>query len=127
MVHRSRLSVVLIDCPPDKMDAGVEFWGKALGLQAQHWGDDEDPYSILDGRVGEMTFGLQRVDDEARIHLDIEADDVDAEVRRLEALGAKRGERIQSWWVMRAPSGHVFCVVGPQSDDFPADANLWES
>jgi len=127
MAHRSRLSVILIDCPPDRMDAGVEFWSGALGMRAQHWGNDDDPYAILDGRVGGLTFGLQAVNDEARIHLDIESDDVDAEVRRLEVLGARRKEQVKSWWVMEAPSGHVFCVVGPQSDDVPADANLWES
>ena len=70
---------------------------------------------------------LQRIEDDARVHLDFETDDVEAEVRRLESLGARRKEQRGSLWIMGAPSGHVFCVVPPQSDDFPGDANYWES
>ncbi len=33
---------------------------------------------------------VQKVSHESRIHLDIEADDKEAEARRLEALGARR-------------------------------------
>jgi hypothetical protein len=54
------------------------------------------------------------VDHESRVHLDIEADDLDAEVKRLEALGAKRVAFVKRWWVMEAPTGHRFCVVRPQ-------------
>jgi len=32
----------------------------------------------------------------------------------------------QDWWVMRAPSGHRFCVVHPQRSDFEENANRWE-
>ena len=39
------------------------------------------------------------------------SDDVEAEVRRLEALGARRIRQVQSWWVMEAPTGQRFCVV----------------
>jgi hypothetical protein len=48
----------------------------------------------------------------SRLHLDIEADDVDVEAGRLEALGATRLSNPQGrWWVMQAPTGHRFCVV----------------
>ncbi len=45
--------------------------------------------------------------------LDIESDDVEAEARRLEALGAKRIEAVRTWIVMEAPTGQRFCVVRP--------------
>ena len=61
----------------------------------------------------------------SRVHLDIEADDVDAEVRRLEALGARRIERIKSWCVMEAPTGQRFCVVRSSGRDFDDVANIW--
>ena len=93
MAHRSRLRFILIDCPPDKMDAGVEFWGKALGINPKSWGNDGDPYAVLDGRVGGLSVALQGINGDARIHLDIETDDVEAEVQRLEALGARRKEQ----------------------------------
>lgn len=116
----------MIDCPPDRMDAGVEFWGKALNMPPRSGHSDSNPYVFLEGHAGGFFVLLQRVDDDARVHLDFETDDVEAEVRRLEALGARRKEQMDSFWIMEGPSGHVFCVVPPQSDDFPGDANLWE-
>jgi hypothetical protein len=59
------------------------------------------------------------------VHLDIEADDIEAEVRRLEALGAKRVAQVQTWCVMEAPTGHRFCVVRRSSASFGAQANEW--
>jgi hypothetical protein len=46
-------------------------------------------------------------------------------VARLEAIGASRVEQVNSWWLMRDPAGNLFCVVGPQSKDFPRDATEW--
>ena len=71
-------------------------------------------------------MGTQRVGDTSRIHLDIESDDVEAEVRRLEGLGARRKEFIERWWVMEDPSGQLFCVVPQQSDTSLAEARLWD-
>jgi hypothetical protein len=69
---------------------------------------------------------VQKVPHSSRVHLDIESDNVDAEVARLEALGAKRIEKVKTWWVMEAPSGHRFCVVRPQRNgQIPNDANVW--
>ena len=57
---------------------------------------------------------LQQVGHESRVHLDIEADDIEAEVARLEALGAKRVAQLKAWWVMEAPTDQRFCVIRPQ-------------
>ena len=59
------------------------------------------------------------------MHLDIEADDIGAEVRRLEALGATRVAAVDSWVVMQAPTGQRFCVVRVQRAGFAAQANTW--
>ena len=49
-----------------------------------------------------------------------------AEVRRLEALGATRAQRVRTWWVMQVPVGLLFCVVQPQHDDVPGrDSHEW--
>ena len=56
------------------------------------------------------------------VHLDIETDDIDAEVTRLEALRAKRVARVRTWWVMEAPTGQRFCVIRPQNEGFAARA-----
>ena len=57
---------------------------------------------------------VQQVEHESRIHLDIEADDLEAEARRLEALGARRIAFVKRWIVMEAPTGQRFCIVNPQ-------------
>jgi hypothetical protein len=59
------------------------------------------------------------------VHLDIEADDIEAEVQRLEALGAQRVRQVHGWWVMQAPTGQRFCVVRPQNKGFEQEANVW--
>jgi hypothetical protein len=60
------------------------------------------------------------------VHLDIETDDVDAEVQRLEKLGAKKVQKIDTWWVMEAPTGQRFCVVRAKGSSFAAAARTWE-
>jgi hypothetical protein len=65
-------------------------------------------------------------DHSSRVHLDIETDDIDAEVLKLEALGAKRIASIRRWVVMEAPTGQRFCVVTPQRANFEETANTWE-
>jgi hypothetical protein len=69
---------------------------------------------------------VQKVSHPSRVHLDIETDDIEAEVRRLEALGATRVVQTGSWWVMQAPTGQRFCVVRAASKGFDADARRWE-
>jgi hypothetical protein len=73
-----------------------------------------------------MNVMVQKVGAPERVHLDIESDDVEAEVVRLEALGASRVEQVKSWWVMRDPAGLLFCVVRVQSREaFEAHATTW--
>lgn len=43
-----------------------------------------------------LEIEVQQVDHPSRVHRDIEADDVEAEVRRLEELGAKRVRKINT-------------------------------
>ena len=69
---------------------------------------------------------VQRGDHPSRVHLDIETDDIEAEVARLEGLGAKRVEQVSSWWIMEAPSGHRFCVIPASRAGFEARANRWD-
>ncbi len=125
-MHKSRLAGYIIDCDSDDLDAAARFWSEALGLPAKRSRDPEDKdYVSLDSPPGEPYLEVQRVDHPSRVHLDIEADDIEAEVRRLERLGAKRIKAVKSWVVMEAPTGQRFCVVRPQREDFDANANRW--
>ena len=69
-------------------------------------------------------MGVQKVEHPCRVHLDIEADDVHAEVARLEGL-ARDGWLVRTWWVMEAPTGQRFCVIRAQTEDFEDKANRW--
>jgi len=126
-MHRSRLSSILIDCVTNEYDRGIEFWSRALGKEVIR---DDDRYTTLKGLVGGeggVLVGLQRVPREERAtHLDIETDDVEAEVSRLEALGARVKARIGRHVVMTSPTDHAFCVVPVFRDDFPASATEWD-
>ena len=125
-MHRSRLTTIVIDCAEADFDAGARFWSAALGKELML---RDERYSTLKGRIGGdsgVYVGLQRVPREERaVHLDIETDDVEAEVARLEKLGARVKGRIRRHVVMHAPSGHAFCVVPARRGDFPAGAAEW--
>jgi hypothetical protein len=105
----SKLSTVIIDCQAESLDGAISFWSEALHLDARPENGTDSRYWELRG--GPLQVLVQQVEWPSSYHLDIEADDVDAEADRLEALGATRKRKIKSWWVMRAPTGHDFCVV----------------
>jgi hypothetical protein len=125
--HRSKLCGFIIDCRTDDLGAAAEFWGRALGMQVRALpGEEGERYVRLVDRSTELHIEVQRVEHPSRVHLDIEADDIEAEVRRLEALGARRVGQVQTWCVMEAPTGHRFCVVRRSSPSFDATANAWD-
>jgi hypothetical protein len=119
-MHKSRLAGFIIDCQGAGLGGtpglvrAADFWGQALGLPVL--GEDGPGYVRLDGGAHQLVIEVQAVDHESRVHLDIESDDVEAEVGRLEALGARRVEKIRTFWVMQAPTGQRFCVVQAQTE-----------
>ena len=126
MTHRSKLCGFIIDCRTDDLGAAAGFWGRALGMEIRQLPAEEgEKYVRLVDRNSELHIEVQKVDHPSRVHLDIEADDIEAEVRRLETLGAKRIAQVHTWWVMEAPTGHRFCVVCKSSPGFDAQANEW--
>ncbi len=126
-MHRSRLAGLIIDCKTDDLDAAADFWGKALGaLPAADANMEESPYVELRMPEDENYVEIQAVDHASRVHIDIESDDIEAEVQRLEALGAKRIADIKGWCVLEAPTGQRFCIVPVVSKDFDDKANKWE-
>lgn len=128
-MHKSRLAALVIDSKVADVNEAAAFWSQALGhacieskenwaLKYVHLKTQDDQPQVL----------IQKVDHESRVHLDIETDNIEAEVARLEKLGARVVEALARWTVMEAPTGHRFCVVNPQRKDF-ADAenvNIWE-
>jgi predicted enzyme related to lactoylglutathione lyase len=126
-MHRSQLGGFIIDCQTKDIDSAARFWGEALGLKVRPSADPEDKnYAVFDTAPNGLDIQVQQVDHPSRVHLDIESDDIDAEVARLEKLDAKRIAKVKSWWVMEAPTGQRFCVVKAKRANFAKDSKLWE-
>ncbi len=128
MGHRSRLSGFIIDCQTDDLDAAADFWSQALGcsIADRSAGDETAEYEMFGDTPGDLHIEVQKVTHPSRVHLDIEADDVDAEADRLEKLGAKKIAFVKRWWVMEAPTGQRFCVVRMKCPERGAPPRHWD-
>ena len=126
-MHKSRLSGFIIDCDTEDLSAAASFWAAALGATAERLPENyEGKYATLEVPEGEPYVEVQKVDHESRVHIDIESDDIPAEVARLAKLGAKKIAEIDRWVVMQAPTGQRFCVVPVIRAGFDENANTWE-
>jgi hypothetical protein len=122
-MHRSRLAGFIIDCQNADLPKAASFWSAALGMPTA---PAEEEYVGLDAGARDLSIEVQRVKHPSRLHLDIESDDVDAEVQRLEKLGAKRLESVRTWVVMQAPTGQRFCVIRAKRNlDGAPGAQAW--
>lgn len=117
------------------LDQAVVFWGRALGA-------NEEPVSPASRGVyrrlrlpdSEIRILLQVTPDDKvskeRVHIDIETDDVEAEVRRLKSLGAARWdhhqERGYDFWVLRDPWRNEFCVLQTEFPHLLAQRPSWD-
>lgn len=126
-MHHSRLCAILIDCDTTNLSEAARFWAEALGrpVDPDHPGSRGN-YLMLQTPDDEPIVQIQRVGHDSRVHVDIETDDIPAEVARLEKLNATVVERLERWVVMQAPSGQRFCVVRVQRPGFPKNANRWD-
>ncbi|HEY6310247.1 MAG TPA: VOC family protein [Streptosporangiaceae bacterium] len=120
-----RIQCLCIDSADPRRIAS--FWQAALGWRRTFESDDEvvlEPPegSPEDGIVPDLLF-LKVPEAKAaknRLHLDLRPLDQDAEVTRLEALGARRvsvGQGEVSWVVMADPDGNEFDVLRPLTAD----------
>jgi predicted enzyme related to lactoylglutathione lyase len=130
-MHRILLSTFLIDVPSDVHDQTLAFWSSALDAPARFTG--MPGYHILENALPDNRVVVQDVGaGSAGIHFDIHTDDLDAEIERLEAIGATMVDRTWAdhpgrWVIMRDPSGKEFCVVYALNDLRPqADRDDFE-
>lgn len=125
-MHRSRVYAILIDTPRAEADEAAAFWSAALGADARP--EESQPQFIsLHGALPDLVAAVQAVDDAPRYHIDIESDDVEAETARLIALGATQVKQWLECRVLRAPGGHLLCVLPVESapELFDAQAKTW--
>jgi predicted enzyme related to lactoylglutathione lyase len=126
-MHRIVLSTFIIDAPSDDYDKTTAFWAGALDAQTLQPPGIPD-YRILEGASQDFRVVVQNVHTgQAGVHLDIHTDDLDAEVERLQGLGAtivdaSFKDHPGQWVIMADPAGKEFCVVNalnplrPQAD-----------
>jgi predicted enzyme related to lactoylglutathione lyase len=125
-MHKSKLAGFIIDCQTDDLSQAADFWAGALGMPVRELPADEAAlYKRLEDSQHGLNIEVQKVSHASRVHLDIETDDIEAEVHRLEELGAKRIRAVHTWWVMEAPTGQRFCVVRAASASFADQATQW--
>jgi len=112
-MHRSRLAGFIIDCDTDDLEAAAGFCSKALGYETIRSDDpDDENYGLLETGPDEIQVEVQRVQHPSRVHLDIEADDIEAEVARLEKLGAKRIDQVKNGGLWKHRRDTVFASCG---------------
>src|SRR5450631_2039239 len=88
-VHKSKLAGFIIDCQTDDLGGAADFWSGALGMPVRELPAAEAAlYKRLEDSSHGLNIEVQKVTHPSRVHLDIETDDIEAEVRRLEKLGA---------------------------------------
>jgi hypothetical protein len=118
-MHRILLREVVIDAPSETFAAGRDFWAAALLTEARQV-ERYPEFTGLEDPASLSVVGLQDIGDgQARFHVDLETDDVAAEVARLLRLGAEEVSRGRTWVVLRDPAGLLLCVVPAESPDFP--------
>ncbi len=77
-MHRSRFCSVLIDCNVDDLDEAARFWSRAFGKAVKP--SDDLNYRELATGDDELIIMVQKVTHPSRVHLDIETDNLEAEV-----------------------------------------------
>ena len=126
-MHRSRVYALLIDTPGPEAAAAAAFWSAALGTPAEPV-PGEEQFTTLHEAIPGLVTAVQSIDDpDPRFHIAIETDDVEAETTRLLTLGATETARWLECRVLRAPGGHLLCVLPVHSDPavFNARARTW--
>ena len=129
MPHRTRLSILLLDLPPEHHAAASPFWPGATGRTAAP-DPTHDKWASLGSFADGFHVEIQQTGPGTppRWHVDIETDDMAAEVARLAGLGATRHRFVEGgrFWQMLDPAGLVFCVVGIQTgEEFDRHATTW--
>ncbi|GLY00162.1 MULTISPECIES: VOC family protein [Actinoplanes] len=125
-MHRSRLFGIFIDTPTGEAAGAADFWAGAFGTSAKPVPGEEE-FIALHAAFPGLAVDVQAIGGEPRYHLDLETDDVPAETARLLALGATMVADHGGHKTLRAPGGHLFCVVPVQSAQelFDAQARTW--
>jgi hypothetical protein len=122
VAHFSRLWKIVFDVAPEDHDRELAFWQAATGRPVNRF-EKYPEYHGAGVHGQEFWLLFQRLGaGPSRIHVDIHTDDLEAEVVRLEGLGAERVQQVHAWWILRDPAGLLFCVI-PERPGVLDDSN----
>lgn len=115
--HHSRVSRFCLDVPRKAYAAEVAFFRSLLG---EEWVELDEPETALRpaGRAA-VDVRLQPADLATSVtsHLHVATDDLEAEVDRLESLGAMARAVRPGKAILEAPGGSALCVVEVDEDE----------
>ena len=110
------LAMITIDTADAEKLAG--WWSEQLGGVITE--TNGGWYVLVKVESPPMLVSFQKVEDPTpgknKVHLDLTAEDLDAEVERLLGVGAslveRRGDESFRWVTLADPDGNQFCVAG---------------
>ncbi len=114
------LSIGMITVNSTDAESLASWWAAQLG--AETLATNDGWYVMLGGEGMPVRLSFQKVDDPTpgrnKLHLDLVADDLDAETARLVAAGAtevaQRSAGDFRWVTLTDPDGNEFCVSGSE-------------
>jgi Glyoxalase-like domain len=115
----------IIDAPADLEPSMSGFWSSALGWPLGKRWPGHPEFASFEPPAGAAYVHRQVIDGPPRVHIDLGVVDIEAETRRLCALGATAGERTDDWQVMASPGGLPFCLVLESPAKVPPSAVRW--
>ncbi len=108
-----RIGSTVVNCAD--IEVMTDFWSAALDLRPSRR-DPGDDFRVLRGERVNLSLQVATTPVTARdqMHLDLYSDELDAQVERLQGLGAewvrRNDDPEDTYVVMRDPEGNEFCV-----------------
>jgi len=109
-----------VDVPADLEDETRRFWSEVTGWPPSRPWTGHPEFVSLTPPDASGYVHVQRIGGPPRVHLDLVADDFEAETERLVGLGAAQGDRHEWWQVMTSPGGLPCCLCGEPNRARPA-------
>ncbi|WP_067813273.1 VOC family protein [Nocardia inohanensis] len=100
-----------LDRPATQFDECAEFWSAVTGTTLSAKRGENSEFVTLLPDSGAPTLKMQAVPDHARVHLDLDVDDVAAETERATRLGATLVLEHPDYMVLKSPHGMTFCLT----------------
>lgn len=100
----------------------ARWWAQVLDYQVVYEAPDEVVIARDDHTNPALSFAPvpEGKTVKNRLHIDLNPDDQEAEVKRLESMGARRvdvGQRDVGWVVLADIEGNEFCVLSAREQD----------